>query len=339
MAFVRSHPKEQPDFESGRRDIVVAHSSVVRRSGGVFARFDDVAGFLGDVRSGAVRFFDEDVDTSAPKVLGAVALSPTRVQVGFSEPMNQTGEFLSPGSYVVDDPLTSVLAAQAFGTHAVILTVSEMGEDVSYVVTVATTLLDLEGNNLDANARTALFLGAGTSPFLVSVDVVNDTRLRLNFSESLKDDAALRATASYLVTPTGNGPPIFVGEVDPENQEQPQFVDLLVTEGLAGAGYQAQVVGQLIDPVGNVIVSPTSQPFVATATPPDFFVLEAVSLNRVDVVFTEPILDNTFARDSSKYLWDNGLTTISVLDIEGNRVKLVTSDQDPDLLYTLTVTP
>jgi hypothetical protein len=61
--------------------------------------------------------------------------------------------------------------------------------------------------------------------------------------------------------------------------------------------------------------------------------------NRVDVVFNEPMEDNTDIRNPAKYSFDNGLTVVSVLEFDNDTVKLATSDQTPGTLYTLTIVP
>ena len=63
----------------------------------------------------------------------------------------------------------------------------------------------------------------------------------------------------------------------------------------------------------------------------------ATGKNEAQVIFSEPILDNPAVRNISNYVWDGGLSTISVKDVSANVVTLETSDQTEGFLYNLTV--
>ena len=82
-----------------------------------------------------------------------------------------------------------------------------------------------------------------------------------------------------------------------------------------------------------------TQPFVGVGEAPVIASVVGVSRNRADVVFSETMKDNADIREASRYTWDNGLQTLDVLDVAGDTVQLVTSDQTPGVLYTLTVDP
>lgn len=282
---------------------------------------------------------ESEVDTEAPRVSGAAALQPKQVEVSFSEPMDQTGPFLDEANYDIDDAMVSVESVLPFGAYKARLIVTELADGKEYQVTVNTALQDVEGNTLDPTAVTATFIGTGSAPTLSSIQVISDTRVRVFFSEPMRDDPDLRATSNYVITSLTGGVDMFVSRIEPESNEvNPTFVDLIVTEGTNAEDYEV-TVSNVKDVAGNVIGTPNVDSFTATGTPPVIEALQAISINRVDVIFNEPIQVNAFALDPANYVWDNGLSTVEVIEVDGNRAKLVTTDQDPDTLYTLTVTP
>jgi hypothetical protein len=65
--------------------------------------------------------------------------------------------------------------------------------------------------------------------------------------------------------------------------------------------------------------------------------IESTSINGANIIFSEPMLDNDYIRNSEKYVFDGGLTVLSVSDVDVDTVKLVTSDQTPGTIYNLTI--
>lgn len=174
-------------------------------------------------------------------------------------------------------------------------------------------------------------------PTSISVDVISGTRIRVRFSDSMRDDGALRSPQSYTITPLDGGSPVYVGSVTPEREDAPAYVDLDVTEQTDGCSYNV-TADDLLDDAGNP-VGPISDSFVGSGAGPTILRVEAKSANLADVVFDERILDNAYARDPASFQWDNGLVTVAVLFVKKDTVRLVTSDQAPGTVYTLTIPP
>lgn len=284
-------------------------------------------------------FLDFDVggpvDVVQPRVVNISALTSKSIEIGFSEKMKNNAALKDVSNYFLDDPTVPIIAAQQYGDYKVRLIVGEMLDGKSYRVTVS-NVEDREGNVLDPAYTSKTFLGVGSLPELIDVQVISSRRIRLFFNEPMTKNAALTNVFNYAVVPTGSGSPVNVGDVEPENQTYPKFVDLITTEMTDGAGYDAIAVN-VADIAGNVIGPSNTFNFTGEGEPPVVLRLEAISKNRVDVVFDEPILDNAFARDPGNFIWTGGLTTISVLDVVGARIKLVTSDQTPGALYDLVI--
>jgi len=168
--------------------------------------------------------------------------------------------------------------------------------------------------------------------------------LRVLFDRPMKLDDELLASYNYTtVVNTPGAAPIVVNTVTPEEEaSNPEYVDLGVSEMTIGASYTCSVSttdGPVdvddtpIDPANN------SDTFAGVGEYPEVLQLISQSSNRIDVVFTEAMKDNADIRNASKYAFDNGLLVLNVLDVDGDTVKLVTSDQSPGIAYTLTLTP
>jgi hypothetical protein len=176
---------------------------------------------------------------------------------------------------------------------------------------------------------------------VLSVEATQHGVLRVTFDRGLKDNAALVMPYNYIPTVlTPGAAPIVVNVVLPEaNTARPAYVDLEVSEMTQGASYSCAVSpnGPVdsddtpIDPDNN------ASTFVGIGEYPTIKHLISQSANRVDIVFSEAIVDNTYARDALNYTFDGGLNVLNVLDVIDDTVKLVTSNQAPGALYTLTI--
>ncbi len=136
---------------------------------------------------------------------------------------------------------------------------------------------------------------------------------------------------------------LFFSEIIPERAANPTFVDIVLeTEMTTDGEYELQIetedgpVSVDDDPFDENTFDET---FLGVGENPQVQAVEAISANRVDVIFTEQMKINDAIKDPSNYEFDNGLQVLSVVGVDGNRVMLVTSDQEPGELYTLTVAP
>jgi len=185
------------------------------------------------------------------------------------------------------------------------------------------------GGNLTGNPRVA------------SAEARSHIRVRVNFDQPMTDDSRLRDPNTYTIISLGAGVNTFVTNVIPDPSAFPAFVDLDTNEMTGGEGYQARVesgpgspvnqIGLPMAPAGSVAS------FIGVGQDPTVVTVAGITENLVDVTFSENMLDNASIRDITKYVFDNGLSVLAVLEVVGNRVRLVTDDQVPELLYTLTI--
>jgi len=203
------------------------------------------------------------------------------------------------------------------------------------------------GNNLFGTPGlcSSLMTGLGQVVQLVKialVEAITATRIRITFDRPMKKDAALLSRYNYQVTPqTPGAATIFVDSVEPENRLHPEFVDLIISEMTDAATYRGEVNPDgPVDPEG-VPMDPgyNYDDYTGIGIAPTVSQVVAVSENRIDVVYSETMKDNADIRNPSKYSFDNGLSVIDVLEFDGQTVKLVTSNQVPGTLYTLTLNP
>jgi hypothetical protein len=287
-----------------------------------------------------------------PQVASAVALSSTSARVTFNEGMLANAALSDVGNYIVLPDLGGVSAtvvtvipeAVANPTYVDLLFAAEMTDGVDYTVTVNTAVADAVGNTLNPLNTQAEFVGLGVQPTLESVELLDDgRRVRFHFDEPMLRSAALSSIGSYgfsVLTPGASA--IFVESVTvPDTPTHPEYVDVNVSEMTIGASYEAVVSTSgptdrslnTVDPVG------ATAPFTGVGTNPTVLRVEAISQNRVDIIFSEAMKSNADIRDASRYTWDNGLVTLEVLDVVVDTVKLVTSDQASGTLYNLTIDP
>jgi len=178
---------------------------------------------------------------------------------------------------------------------------------------------------------------------LASITAISSTKIRVTFDRPMKKDSKLLDPDNYVIEPaTTFGVALYYDQVIPEpNETEPTYVDIVTTEMTDGVLYEGyvEIAGGPVDPE-DTPMDPSSNFdfFYGIGESPELFSVTAVGINRVDVKFNDRMDDNAPIRDVNNYAFDQGLTIISVLDVVGDTVKLITSDQTPGVLYTLTIT-
>jgi hypothetical protein len=182
------------------------------------------------------------------------------------------------------------------------------------------------------------------SPRVASATPLSSTRVRVTFDGQMVSDSQLMTPSNYVFTTLAPGAvAVSVRGVTPQpGVTYPTYVDIDLTEMTQGGSYRVTVntgPGSPVDRYGfTVNAVGKSADFSGVGTAPTVVSVAAVGTNRVDVKFSEPMLDDGGdIRDPGRYSFDGGLTVLSVLDVVGDTVKLVTSDQTPGQLYNLTI--
>lgn len=168
-------------------------------------------------------------------------------------------------------------------------------------------------------------------------------KIRVLFDKPMKLDSALVNRGNYTVhSNTANAVDIVVISVTPGAGDEPEWVDLVVSEATSGGSYYVEVALAPYGPTDadGVPLDPANHQwgFLAVAEDPTIKSVIATSANTVEVTFSETMFDNGTIRDPSRYSFDGGLNVLSVSSFLKDTVTLVTDDQVPGQLYTLTVT-
>ena len=239
----------------------------------------------------------------------------------------------------VDSSGFTTVTSSAFARGTAIITASGLAE--------CDSVAEAKGNLIHAGEGIAASVSGALGWLTIPVEIVSaiattSTRIRIVFDRGMLDDGKLRNPGNYSVTPKfPTGVPITVISIEPQGISEPTYVDLVITEMTDGETYIVEVTAITgpTDPEG-IPLGPTtnSVEFVGTGVDPTIDSVTAIGMNKVEVEFSEPMYDNAVIRDSTRYTFDNGLNVLSVLDVAGATVTLITDDQIPGVLYTLAIT-
>lgn len=285
------------------------------------------------------------LELTPPAFSSVVPTSSTTIRATFDSPMLNNLELSDPDNYDVSPTdggaPVAVTAATPEGVAEptyVDLVVTEMTDGEAYEL-AATTIEDTQGTEIDSTPFP--FTGVGVAPQVSSAVAVNSTKVRVTFNEPMDQNGnELANPDNYSITPTGAGAvSVFVNEVI-ANGVNPSSVELVTSEMTDGEPYSVEVdsSGPIRDAAYNPLDSGfDSALFTGAGEAPEVLRVVPISSTRVDVVFNEKMRDNADIRDPANYVWDQGLVTVSVLDFDDDTVKLVTTEQEPGLLYELTI--
>jgi len=185
-------------------------------------------------------------------------------------------------------------------------------------------------------------LGHLAKEIIWSISAISSTKIRINFDRGMLKSSLLDYL-NYTITPvTPYGSPLYFTLIEPENINEPTFIDIITSEMTNGVNYQCVIESSSIGPrdTEEIFIDPASdtKTFVGLGVKPEIKSVVAIGLNRVDVIFSETMEDNTAIRDKTNYSFDKGLSVLDILEFSKDTVKLVTSDQIEGELYTLTIT-
>jgi hypothetical protein len=176
------------------------------------------------------------------------------------------------------------------------------------------------------------------SIFIKNARALDPETIRIDFDQPVDINDALLDPDSYEIVALSVGAAeLIVQSVEtPVGFIFPTFVELHVTEMTDGAIYTAKLVGPITGPDGSTAIG-NVESFAGEGAIPVVESVAAKDANTVEVIFSEPMLDNAAIRDPNNYSFDNGLSVASVESLATQKVVLKTTDQTPGILYTLTV--
>ncbi len=180
------------------------------------------------------------------------------------------------------------------------------------------------------------------SPRLLVAVAISSLKVRVYFDQQMLKNSLLTDIFNYAITPdTAAAALVLITAAKAEKVESPTYVDLTVTEMTQDGDYTLTVATGASAPRSKeglgITAAGDSIGFDGRGTRPQILYVVSVGENRVDVYFTEPMRDNPEIRDPANYTFDNGLTVLSVLAFVKDKVSLVTTNQVPSLVYTLTI--
>lgn len=288
----------------------------------------------------------DDVDFAGvgvhPTVVSASATGAMTVTVTISESV-QTTAAGSPNNYSVRSPIgaSQVLVTGVTYPGATTITLHlnrEMTNGAGYELTVSdVALVDSYENGMLEDAIIP-FTGLGVAPEVSGAELDSAGFLVVTFDEDMYDETALVSRLNYIIVcNTSGAAAAFVKSVKRVSATQ---VRLEISETTTGASYTV-ACGNVRDVYFNPInLAANDANFTGAGTTPRITLVKAVGPNRVDVVFSEAMLDTADLRDVSRYAFSGGLSVISAMPDRSDPrvVQLVTSEWVANVEYTLTIT-
>jgi len=140
------------------------------------------------------------------KVSAAESISSIKTKVTFDRSMTKNAALISKYNYQITTTtpgaiipaISSVVAENVDNPTYVELNISEMTNAASYVVEVNPSgPVDFNGNPVDPDNNDESFVGIGIAPYVHSVAAISENRADVIFSESMKDNDAIRDPNAY----------------------------------------------------------------------------------------------------------------------------------------------
>lgn len=283
---------------------------------------------------------------SNPRVTSAVALNAETIRCVFSEPM-RLAELSDASNFFVASQETGrrvaitssspTLDGDGFYRETVlgIAGTSKMTNGGQHLLE-ARDLFDIVGNG--GSPSTTTFTGIAELPRVCECEVIAESRKLVVTFDSPMSETWLTAPGAFRITSEALGAPDGYYESSKLSSDK-NSLTLEISELRIGAPYTVTATGLVRDEFGNMI-DPEYNTANFTGVGDIPVLLRAVSTgrNRIDLIFSEAMRDSPETRDVTRYTSDNGLTFVSVLSVEDNVIKLVTSTQVSGESYTITVT-
>lgn len=287
-------------------------------------------------------------ETPTPvRIDNAVAVTSTRVRVTFSVEMKHTNpgdiedvlnlsnwsfSIVTPGANPIN-PTGTVSLVQAAPTIVDIDTDDEMTDGDTYEVHVV-NVRSIEGSGLIIGGGDRQFTGTGEKPTVVSATSPASFKVKVTFSEAMKNNAALTTPGNYtFVGPTT----LNSASVLRLNATQ---VQITTAEEMQGGGSYTVEVNNVEDEAGNPIDTLANTAiFSGYGSNPRVLSAASTGPNKVQVTFSEA-MDTASATDHTNYSIESGglpLAVTGASQIHSALYELTTAEQELDRIYTLTV--
>lgn len=279
-----------------------------------------------------------------PKIDSSTALSESEVEVVFDEPIN-----VALATKIENWKITS----QITGKEVVVSGVSPFDEGTGLfkkfflaisskmtdggIHTLAVYNLEDVAGNSQLTFESSEFVGIAVLPRIISaeIDETKSGDLFVSFDTPM-DRVSAVTLQSYNFLWTPGSSPVYYDTAS--ISEDRKLVRISIGETKIDAPYAVIAMPNVTDDYGNSIDPLHNQfTFIGSGTAPTIARAIGVGQNRIDLVFSEFMYDNESIRDPLNYSADGGLQILQVLEVDGETVKLATTDQIPGVKYTLTV--
>ena len=165
-----------------------------------------------------------------------------------------------------------------------------------------------------------------------------NNQVRAFFSSPMMQADLIDLANWTLIAISPGAAPLYLASISLPVDTYPIYADLTVSEMTNGLPYRLEVSTTMRDRWGNTIDPMfNTTDFAGIGSTPFVESVVGLSKNRVAVRFSKFMRDELSIRKIENYSFDNGLSVLAVMSVEGNEVVLATSDQTPGLLYSLTV--
>ena len=275
-------------------------------------------------------------DVVGPMITLVTVPEVDQVEVMFNEPVEkQSAE--NTANYSVNGGIRIVAAQLDESRQIVKLNTSAHEPDHLYLLSVHDVRdVSVNKNKVAPNTSYAYVYEPvdRTGPTITKVDVVDQTHLKISFSEPV-DRVSAEDVAHYRIN---NDVQVVKATLDPSARS----VNLETTPHDAGKVY-VLLVSEVKDAsiVGNEIIPNSSYAYVygsiTASTGPTIVEVLALDATTLSVRFSKA-LDMATAQNAGNYNLNRGASVLSAtLDNNGNGVMLKTSTLEPDKVYILTV--
>lgn len=165
--------------------------------------------------------------------------------------------------------------------------------------------------------------------------------LRIYFSNPCTVDSALINPDNYQITVSLPDVAYDFGviSVTPEDVENPEYVDLEVTDCTGDEDYTLEIVADVIKDIYDNYITTGNNTFAFTGVTeaPEVLYVIPLSLTTMRVTFSKYMAQNQDLYNPSNYVWTSGLNTLQVAEDTNSSVILTTTEQTPSEIYELTV--
>jgi cysteine-rich repeat protein len=276
------------------------------------------------------------VDTTAPRLVGAVSTSATTVLATFSEPLDSEGA--DPSNFQLGPNLTVTDAIQTELQTQMLLTTTRQSAGTQYTLTVG-NVRDRARNLIDPAYNTATFTGITSQLFLETATSLGSTEVMLKFSEPATSES-LQNAANYAI-------------LDPDTD---QDIDIQITGAVASSDGRRVVLtttpqsNMLYRVVANNIQSTGGDFYIDPdrnhadfqgiapndEAPPRVVSAVSASDTTVLVTFNEPL--RAESADAGNFVLSPSLQVLDAVQTEyQTQMLLTTTRQSAGTQYTLTV--